>query len=356
MPNAEPMSTRRLATLVAGLFILSALTWNHLSKSPGLVLSGQTMGTTYLIKVHGPGDRKNLAEDIDAALDRVNSLMSTYIDDSELSRFNAFDAGAEFELSPETFALFTRALRISERTGGAFDITVGPVVNAYGFGPELSTELPTEEELEAMRAYVGYRHLKLSNQGRGVTKDHAEVYCDLSGIAKGYGVDAVAQLMDERGIENYFIEVGGEIRTRGVNRDGLSYWLAGIERPDPLSRELLTTVPLVDRALATSGNYRNYAVVDDVEISHTIDPKTLKPVEHELLSASVLHASCAMADAYATAMMVLGPEDGLEFAESQGLAVLLLVPAGEGLLDTITSSAWDRYMANTVTAFVAEPE
>lgn len=354
MPNREPMNSKRLATLVAGLFILGLLTWNQLSRSPGMALSGQTMGTTYLIKVHGPGKKGNLHRDIDAALDKVNAQMSTYLESSELSRFNQSEAGVPFQFSPEAYALFKRAIRISETTNGAFDITVGPVVNAYGFGPDAVIKLPTDEELEAMRAYVGYQHLTLDDDTQTVTKDNADVYCDLSAIAKGYGVDVIAQLLDDRGIKNYFIEVGGEVRTKGVNREGLPYWVVGIERPEPFLREVYSTVPMVDRALATSGNYRNFAEVDGKRVSHTIDPKTLQSVEHDLLSASVLHTSCAQADAYATTLMVLGPEDGLAFAEAQGLAVMLLLPAGEGLLDTRTSTAWDKYMAITVTAFVPD--
>ena len=354
MPNTEPMSAKRLAILMAGLFVLAALTWNHLSKSPGMVLSGQTMGTTYLIKLHGPGKKGKLHAEIDAALEKVNAQMSTYIADSELSTLNAAPAGEPVALSPETYRLIKRSLQISEQTGGAFDITVGPVVNAYGFGPTPVAEMPTEEELEAMGAYVGAQHLTLDDHAQTVTKSHEAVYCDLSAMAKGYGVDVVAQLLEVRGIENYFVEVGGEVRTRGVNREGMPHWVVGIERPEPYVREVHMALPMVDTALATSGSYRNFVRVDGVEISHTIDPETLHSVEQEVLSASVLHQSCAMADAYATALMVMGAEDGIAFAESRGLAVMLLLPAGEGLLDTLTSSAWREYVAAVPREVAAE--
>lgn len=346
--SSEPLTKKRLVTLVAGLFILVALSWYRLTHLPtdaprgSTYLNGETMGTTYMVKVHGPGDTRGLQSELDDRLAEINALMSTYDPDSELSRFNGWQADVPFPLSPETYEVFDLALRISEQTEGSFDITVGPVVNAYGFGPTLDIDLPSDSELDAMREYVGYQHLRLEPGDHTITKDHAEVYCDLSAIAKGYAVDALAELIEQRGIENYFVEIGGEVRVRGVNDNDMLFWSVGIEKPVPDVRAIQSQIALLDQALATSGNYRNFSEVDGVQISHTIDPSTLKPVAHKLLSASVIHDDCANADAYATALMVMGLDEGLDFAERNDIRIMLLVSGSDGEIDTAYSSAWEN--------------
>lgn len=347
--SKEPLTRKRLVTLVAGLFILSGLTWYRLGATPEFVFRGETMGTTYMVRVHGPGETRGLRAEIDVVLATVNDRMSTYQGDSELSQFNTSEAGQAFALSDETFGVISQALELSEASEGAFDITVGPVVNAYGFGPSIELTLPSNEMLTEMRAYVGFGHLTLDTEENTITKDHDAVYCDLSAIAKGYGVDQVADLLASRGFENYFVEVGGEVRARGGNLSGKPYWRIGIERPVPEVREVYQVVPLTNLALATSGNYRNFSEIDGVRVSHTIDPKTLRPVTHTLLSASVLHESCALADAFATTLMVLGPEEGMAFAEAEGLRVLLLVPDADGAIVGRSSAAWDAYVSITET-------
>jgi FAD:protein FMN transferase len=342
------MTKKRLATLVAGLFILTALSVYRLGQTPvtgppgSLYLQGVTMGTTYSVKVHGTGDPNNLQQKIDETLDAVNAGMSTYREDSELSRFNNTKANTPFTFSHDTYTVFQLAMNIARDSNGAFDLTVGPAVNSYGFGPKFDLDLPADDELEAMRAYVGYQHLRLNDEARTVTKDHDDVYCDLSAIAKGFGVDTVSRLLESRGYENFFVEIGGEVRARGVNDKGQQFWSVGIEKPIHDVREIQAAIPLSNVALATSGNYRNFAEVDGVKISHTIDPSTLKPVTHTLLSASVMHEDCAHADAYATALMVMGPDAGRAFAEDHNVSVMLLVAGDEeGTINTVTSSAWD---------------
>lgn len=333
---------------MAGLFILVALSWYRLSQSPSgappgsVYLNGETMGTTYMVKVHGSGSTRGLQSEIDDRLDGINALMSTYDPDSELSRFNRWQADVPFPLSPDTYEVFALALKISEETDGRFDITVGPAVNAYGFGPTLDIDLPSDSELNAMRAYVGYQHLRIESADGTITKDHAKVYCDLSAIAKGYAVDAVAALLEERGIQNYFVEIGGEVRARGNNDKGNFFWNVGIEKPVPDVRAIQSQVALLNQSLATSGNYRNFSEIDGVQISHTIDPLTLKPVAHKLLSSSVMRDDCAHADAYATALMVMGMEEGLDFAERNDLRIMLLVAGSDGDIDTVYSSAWEN--------------
>lgn len=345
--SSQPLTKKRLATLVAGLFLLAGLSWYRFDNVPGdapegsTYLSGQTMGTTYSVKVHGEERVDGLQAEIDEHLAEISALMSTYDPGSELSRFNQWDANVPFPLSTDTYAVFDLALRISEETGGKFDITVGPVVNAYGFGPTLDIDLPSYDELNAMRAYVGYRHLRLEPGDRTITKDHVDVYCDLSAIAKGYAVDQIAALLEERDFKNYFVEIGGEVRAKGGNDKGNPNWKVGIEKPVPTIRTLHSQLDLLNASLATSGNYRNFSEVDGVRISHTLDPDSLKPVNDRLRSVSVLHDNCAEADAYATALMVMGADAAQAFAEKHDLAVMLLVAGEDEEIETLTSPGWE---------------
>jgi FAD:protein FMN transferase len=339
--SSQPLTIKRLATLVAGLFILVGLSWYRLSQQlPGdwEVIYGETMGTTYTVKVPTVYAR-GLRVEVDGILEEVNASMSTYRPDSELSKFNA--AGSEsFVLSESVFGVMQDALSLSEMTDGAFDITVGPIVNAYGFGPDIKIELPDEDELKALREGIGFGHLTLDEGHSSIQKDLSEVYCDLSAIAKGYGIDRVAQLLESKGIEQYFVEIGGEVRCRGVNQDGVA-WRVGIEKPVSDMRELHRVISLSDLSMATSGSYRNYVEVNGTRVSHTIDPRTARPVTHDLVSVTVIHESCEWADGYATALMVMGEIDALTFAESKALAVLLIVSGVDGELHEVMSSAFE---------------
>lgn len=305
------------------------------------LLFGETMGTSYHIKVTpGPApplDKAALQGSVAAVLEEINAKMSTWREDSELSRFNRAGGGEPFALSPDTAEVFRIALRVSEETGGAFDITVGPLVNAWGFGPEAFTQPPSGERLAELRAHVGFDKLRWAGEASIVKADSA-VYCDLSAVAKGYAVDQVALLLEAEGFKDYMVEVGGELRAAGKNGKGKT-WRIGIERPDPESAGMVQHIlPLDGLGLATSGDYRNFREYEGKRFSHTIDPRTGKPVEHGLASASVLHASCARADAYATALMVLGPEAAEAKAKALGLSVLLVEHAGEGYQERATGS------------------
>lgn len=289
-------------------------------------ISGEALGTFYTITVakSPPGMSEKRARDLaDATLDRVNQRMSTYLDDSELSRFNRYDQQAPFHLSQETYEVFKTAQTISAESGGAFDVTVGPLVDAWGFGPAPLTKPPDDAEVRALLERTGYEKLTL-HPGNTISKTRPDVYCDLSAIAKGYAVDAVAAAFEKAGISRYMIEVGGEIRVAGRNKNDAP-WLLGIEAPKPDVRELYAAVRLEQGALATSGDYRNMYEYEGRMVSHTIDPHTGYPVRHTLASASVIHASCTWADGYATALMALGPEKAEAFAREHGLAVMLLI-------------------------------
>lgn len=309
-----------------------------------VVASGPTMGTTYTVKVVASTSlsRDTLREfpaRVQAALDEVNAKMSTYQDDSELSRFNQHNATTSFPMSPETLEVIAMAQKVSEESQGAFDITVGPLVNAWGFGPDNRTLTgPSGEELAALRERVGYGMVYTDLAAKTIRKERGDVYCDLSAIAKGYGVDRVAIVLDNLGFQNYMIEVGGEMRTRGLNKAGQP-WRIAIEKPVDNAREIQTVVGLSGKALATSGDYRNYYEIDGQRLSHTIDPRTGRPIDHILASVSVIHQSCALADAYATTLMVLGPEEGYQFAQTHNLTAYFIIRQASGSFAVKTTPA-----------------
>ena len=354
--TAEPkeLTPKSLAMLVAGLLVLLALSFWRLAPAPGTrdrleQFSGETMGTTYQVKLvaresHDEGDapHASIAAPVEMSLDTVNRLMSTYQPDSEVSRFNDSSSTEPFAVSPETAAVVAMALQVSEESGGAFDITVGPLVDAWGFGPDKTRLSPSQEEIDTLRQRVGYQHLSVDLEANTIAKAIPELHIDLSAIAKGYGVDQVAGAVENSGVVyDYFIEVGGEIRTHGLNADGVP-WRVGIEKPLDHERTIQRIVGLSGNAMATSGDYRNYYEENGERLSHTIDPRTGRPITHRLASVSVFHNECAMADAYATAIMVLGEDAGMAFAEELGLPVYMLVRMEDGAFEERMSDAFKR--------------
>ena len=296
--------------------------------------AGESMGTTYHITAHGlPGGvtAEMVRRAADTALADVDGKMSTYKPDSELSRFNAHASPDPFPVSAETAEVFRIARQVSEQSGGAFDITVGPLVNAWGFGPEKIARDPDAASIAALRQRVGWQLVDV-REDNTLIKQRPDLYCDLSAIAKGYGVDRAAAALDRLGVLNYLVEVGGEVSTKGLNPDGRA-WRLAIERPTDEGQRLQLVVGLSGVSLATSGDYRNFRMENGRRISHEIDPRTGRPIDNNVASASVIHRSCAWADAYATALMVLNPEEGRAFAEGNHLAVYLLerLPTGEFL-------------------------
>ncbi len=328
--NTPPLSFfKSTASAVLFLFVLAGCGASSGTKQ--INLSGPTMGTGYNVAVIAPPDAPDpqaIQAAIDDALNSVDDLMSTYKDTSELSRFNASSADAPFSLSKDTAAVFACALEVSRQTAGAFDVTVGPLVNAWGFGPPEKRAALDEATLDEIRKDVGYQHLHFDAQAATLAKARPGVYCDLSAIAKGYAADRVAWALDAMRLTRYMVEVGGEVRTRGRNTDDVP-WRIAIERPDPETRSVLRVVPLEDLSMATSGDYRNFYIEEGRRLSHTIDPRTGRPAAHSLASVSVVHKDCMWADAYATAIMVLGPEEGYAFAEKQGLAACFVLHDGE---------------------------
>lgn len=324
----------RLEWSVAAVFLLAIAA--GCERPPAVYhITGPTMGTSYSVKVlpkagEDEGAREEVARVVEQQLDLVNGLMSTYQEDSELSRFNQWASTEPFTLSEETFRVFQLAHSISMATNGAFDVTVGPLVNAWGFGPEgFPQEPPSDETLEALHQRVGFDKIVLDEATHTARKLQPDVYADLSAIAKGFGVDCVYDALRDLGYENVMVEVGGEVRASGHNDSGKP-WQIAIEKPEIDIRAIERVIPLNGLSLATSGDYRNYMEQDGVRMSHIIDPRTNRPIAHKLASASVFTKECAVADGYATAMMVLGADEGYEVAVREGLAVLFIVRADDG--------------------------
>jgi len=304
-------------------------------------IRGETMGTTYSVKLAALPEGKT-ADDvksrIDARLETVNRQMSTWRKDSEISRFNAHAGTDWFPVSADTVTVLAEAQRISELTGGKFDVTVMPLVNLWSFGPEnRPRKKPTDEEIARRKESVGYRLLELRVHPPAVRKKRGDVTVDLSAIAKGFGVDRVAGELDLLGVSGYMVEIGGEVRCNGTKADGRP-WQIGIQSPANSRDSAHRVVALRDRnrAMATSGDYRSYFEEAGKRYSHTIDPHTGRPVTHRLASVSVVAGNCMIADGLATAIMVLGPEAGYNLAMKENLAVLLLVADGKGFVEKTT--------------------
>lgn len=300
--------------------------------SDPVVFDGLTMGTTYTVKVTPPlaADRAQLARDIAAILDDVDARMSTYQPDSELSRLNAAATTDPVPVSADLAEVIATALDVSRLSDGAFDITVGPVVNLWGFGPGgRPRQVPDDAELEAARARIGWQRLELDPAAPSLRRGAPEMYLDLSGIAQGFGAGRVARHLEQAGMHNFMVDVSGEIVARGTTPRG-EPWRIGIERPVAQQGVVERVVVLRDTAMATSGDYRNYFEEDGVRFSHLIDPATSRPVTHRLASVSVLDPDPTRADALATALMILGPERGWDVALRGNVPALFIMRTDTG--------------------------
>ena len=318
---------------------------------PVHVFDGATMGTTWAVRVvtadpWPQAERDRVGAEIQAVLDDVESKMSHYEASSELSRFNRARTTRPFPVSAETFEVFREALRLSELTAGALDVTVAPLVNAWGFGPVEPERLPPDGELlSRLREQVGYTRIELDAAASTLRKTDPAVEGDLSAVAKGYGVDRVAAVLHEAGLARFLVEVGGEIVAAGMNQLHRP-WRIGIESP-AAGGGIQRVVPLRDRAMATSGDYRNRREIDGRWVSHTIDPRSGRPVEHRLASVSVVADRCVTADGLATALEVLGPEDGHALAVERGWAALFLIRDGDGAIRERATPAFSALLAGS---------
>jgi len=306
-----------------------------------ILLQGRTMGTTYNVKVVAIPEHieaLKLQEKIDAVLVQVNQEMSTYISNSEISRFNKSPSTEPIEISTGFARVLKESIRLGEMSSGKLDITVGPLVNLWGFGSEQRPEtVPSDEIITNTRARTGLKNLHLN--GNKLSKDLPNLYVDLSTTAKGYGVDVVAELIEENGIANYLVEIGGEMRLKGFKHTG-ELWAIAIEKPilDPSGEQRAVHQVIIpkDNAVATSGDYRNYFEADGQRFSHIIDPATGKPINHNLVSVTVIAPSSMIADGLSTTLMVMGVEQGMKFSVENDIAALFIYKTEHGFDDQFT--------------------
>lgn len=336
--------TKWLAPL--GLAFLLVACKPAVVEHPQLHLTGNTMGTYYSIKVVDVDETRAqaLQAEIDRRLEQLNDQMSTYRKDSELSRFNQHQGADPFPVSSDTARVVTAALQLGRLTDGALDVTVGPLVNLWGFGPDARpSRIPSESQLAETRARTGLQHLRVGvdSEAEYLYKQLPELYVDLSSIAKGFGVDMVSEYLSEEGITNHLVEIGGEVRLSGLNRHDQP-WSIAVEKPGPGTGSVQQVIAVGNSSVATSGDYRNYYELDGERLSHTIDPATGHPITHQLASVTVIHPSCMIADGLATALTVMGPERALAFAEQHRLAVYLLTKTDDGFRVDMTS-AFKKY-------------
>ena len=326
------------------VLIVVAVMYRVSSFTPELIsFSGPTMGTTYTVKFYTTPDvegSRSLKDDVNSVLVKVNKLMSTYDPTSELSEFNKLSAGRSVDISNDMAYVLDKALLISQMTHGEYDVTVGPLVNLWGFGPgKRKDRVPSDEEIEQAKSRVGYQYLKLD--GNRLSKEK-NIYVDLSSIAKGYVIDEIGRVLESRGVKSYLVEVGGEILSKGVKPDG-TFWKVAIESPAGGHEVANTVIELDDVAVATSGDYRNYFEKNGVRYSHTINPVTGKPVTHRLVSVSVVDSNTTMADGLATAITALGPDKGLKFAQQHNIAAYFLIKTDFGFEEQ-HSDAFQSYL------------
>jgi len=310
-----------------------------------LKLTGKTMGTTYHIKVvaglFASGDA--LQKQIDDRLLAINRSMSTYDPSSEISRFNALaEADQPFMPSKDFDNVLAVATELHRLTEGAWDGTLDPLINLWGFGRKgRVTHVPTDEEIQQALTHVGFARIRREPSG-AIAKTDPAMTLDLASIAKGYGVDEIARLLGDRGLADFLVEIGGEVYARGRRKDGQP-WLVGINRPDKNAGidDVYRAVPLVDRAMATSGDYRIFYEIDGQTYSHILDPRTGRPVRNGVVSATVVAANCTVADGLATALMVMGPQTGVDLINRlDTVECLIVVRQADGSFKNFPSSGF----------------
>jgi FAD:protein FMN transferase len=351
MTSAGKRFLRSHNTITTGLekasflffLLLAAMLVSGCDHSPEIIrISGSKMGTSYHVTVvadqPAPAD---LAEQIDQALSAVDQSMSTYKSQSELSQFNRLPHSQQVVVSDQFWAVLQTSEKIWRQSGGAFDPTVGPVVDLWGFGPQAGEDLiPDDSKIAAALENTGFQHLVLNRADQAISKQKP-IALDLSAVAKGYAVDQVAELLEMLALPDYLVEVGGEMRLSGSNPEGKP-WRVAIEQPSLLP-QVQQVIEIYSGAVATSGDYRNYFEKEGQRYSHTIDPRNGKPVTHKLASVTVIADRCADADAWATALTVLGEEEGMRLANQYAIAVYMLVRDGADFRVT-SSSAFKPYL------------
>lgn len=302
--------------------------------------SDTVMGTRFTIKVPQLPEHvksESLKHIIRGRLNDLDSQFSTYKTDSEISRINAQTNDGWISVTASFGKVMTEALRINKLSKGAFDPTIGPLVNLWGFGPDPSVlEVPDAETIKSLLLVTGTENILWDSKRLRIKKLKENIFLDLSALAKGYAVDEIAQLLEKHKINNFMVEIGGELRLKGINSDG-DLWRIAVEKPTIDQRMIQQVLAISDTAIASSGDYRNFFEKEGMRYSHTIDPRTGYSIKHNVVSVTVLHESTMTADAFATTFMVLGEEKGLELAKEENLAVLFILKTDEGFVERISS-------------------
>jgi thiamine biosynthesis lipoprotein len=334
-----------IKTLIFPTLLLVAIFFYQFTAQSEIKLAsfeGKALGTTYSVQVayHQKNQKAPDQKGIEKAIDLVNQSMSTYLKDSELSKLNQAPIDQAIKISLELEYVLKASLELYLQSQGVFDMTIGPLVNLWGFGPDHRTTLPSKDEILALLPNIGSQWIGI--QDNTLIKKKA-VYCDLSAIAKGYAVDQVGRYLSAQGYTQFWVEIGGEVLVKGEHPDHRP-WKAGVEHPGENEKFIYRIIPLKDISLATSGDYRNFVMDGDIRRSHTIDPRTGYPITHELASVSVLHPENMWADGWATALNVLGPEEGMKLANKMNLPVMMIVRKAGQSYETIESNAFSDYL------------
>ncbi len=286
------------------------------------IIKGKIFGSYYNIKIRTNSKNKELSEQINAELERINNIFSPFKADSEISAINQTAEKKDIILSKDMQLVLQASQTVYHQSGGWFDPTLGSIINLWGFGPAQNKQ-PTETEITKAMRSVGFNKLKFTPNSAILRKSNTQTSLNLSAIAKGYAVDKIAELLDKQGYQHYLIEIGGEIKTKGYRAEPLEAWNIGINSPVAGSHENVMILSLSNMAVATSGDYRNFYTKDGQIFAHTISSRTGKPALSDALSVSVFHDSCMYADAYATAIMAMGVEKGLAFADKNKLKAII---------------------------------
>ncbi|MGJ8544162.1 MAG: FAD:protein FMN transferase [Sulfitobacter sp.] len=312
-------------------------------------IAGLTMGTSYNVVAVDPASQvneKQIRSAIDRALHQVNLQMSNWDDASEISRFNAQKGLDAVAVSPALANVMQAAEAVHIASEGRFDTTMGPLIELWGFGAPGSTAMPADAQIHAAQQRSGHGNtLKVGSASLQKTQSDAQVY--LAAIGKGYGADAISMELEALGLTDYMVEIGGDLRTSGRNAAGMA-WQIGIEKPDAHNRGVLEVVGVSGHGLASSGDYRNYFEKDGQRFSHVIDPATGRPIEHKTASVTVLAKNAMLADAWATAMLILGRERGMEIADAEQIGVMFVERADAATdlrFKTTTNTVFDALTA-----------
>jgi len=315
-----PAKTMNLLLLIGGFMTITSCSNGEGDGQPLHDLTGATMGTTYSVRYAGDSVAQ-LQKSIDSLLQKVNESLSTYIPHSLISKLNQSLHGGIVDAHLRTN--FIQSLEINHQSEGAFDPSVGPLTEVWGFGTKQTHKLPDSSTIDSIRTYIGLHNFKLTADS--ILKFHPKAQLDMSAIAKGYGVDQVAAYLMSRHIRNFIVEIGGEVRAQGSKSPDRP-WTVGIEKPQSGSERMVhRALPIINRSMATSGNYRNFKEIGGRKVVHTLSPHTAYPIESDLLSASVLAEDCMSADAWATAFMVMGFEKARrKSGELKGIDVVFI--------------------------------